>query len=242
MGELRVKVGRALFRSRNVLGPVLFVVALLAGRPRLPFGRPDLDLAFDAAGVLVALLGQALRALTIGYEYIDRGGRNRQVWASKLVTGGVFGHCRNPMYVGNVLIAAGLALIIHSPVYYLLVLPAILLAYSCIVAAEEAYLRVEFGDEYARYCARVPRWWPRWRGWSRSMDGLRFNWQRVLVKEYNTMFLLVLALVTARLWSVYVVRGAEAVPSAQWLAASLGLWLASYLTVRLLKKTSLVRA
>jgi protein-S-isoprenylcysteine O-methyltransferase Ste14 len=31
-----------------------------------------------------------------------------------------------------------------------------------VVAVEEPLLRCQFGDTYARYCAQVPRWLPRW--------------------------------------------------------------------------------
>lgn len=91
--------------------------------------------------VVLALLGQLLRVATIGYEYILRGGRNRQVYADDLVKGGMFAHSRNPLYFGNVLIALGLALVIHAYAFYLIVLRSIVLAYCSIVAADEAYLR-----------------------------------------------------------------------------------------------------
>jgi protein-S-isoprenylcysteine O-methyltransferase Ste14 len=240
MRSLAVRTGNVLFRWRNALGPLLFVSALLLARPSHPFGRADLDLAFDAAGVVIALLGQGLRVLTIGFRYIERGGRNRQVWASKLVEGGVFAHCRNPMYVGNILIALGLALIVHSTAFYLVLLPAVVLAYTCIVFAEEAYLRRQFGAGYDEYCARVNRWWPRWRGFGASTRNMRFNWRRVLVKEYNTAFLLVLALAGAWLWSEYATTGRQGLPSAELLTALLVGWLALYLLVRLLKKSRLI--
>ena len=45
--------------------------------------------------------------LTIGYEYIVRGGRQGKVYAEDLVQGGVFAHSRNPLYLGNLLIIVG---------------------------------------------------------------------------------------------------------------------------------------
>jgi protein-S-isoprenylcysteine O-methyltransferase Ste14 len=238
---LPVKTGNFLFRYRNGIGPVALVLALLVGQPSYPFGRADLDLAFDVAGALVALAGQALRILTIGFEYIERGGRNRQVYASSLVQGGVFGQSRNPLYVGNILICAGLALVVNSWAFYLLMIPFVLLTYFCIVAAEEAFLRDKFGQEYEAYCRRVPRWLPRWSGWQRSTEGMRFNWRRVLVKEYNTVLLLLLSLVALRLWSEYRVIGPGAAPPAVWLLAGLALWMAIYVAVRMLKKSGFVQ-
>lgn len=236
---IAVRVGNFLFRYRNGIGPVALVLALLFGQPSYPFGRADLDIAYDGVGMLLALAGQALRILTIGFEYIERGGRNRQVYASSLVQGGVFGHSRNPLYVGNLLICIGLALIVHSWAFYLVLVPFVLVTYHCIVAAEEAFLHDKFGAEYAAYCRRVNRWWPRWHGWRHSIEGMRFNWRRVLVKEYNTTLLLVLSLVGLRIWSEYRIAGV--LPPTTWLATGLAVWVALYLGVRSLKKSGVVQ-
>jgi len=115
------KIGQFLFRYRNVLGPVLFLIALALSRPGNAVIDSQLGTALTIAGVLLAVLGQLLRVLTIGYEYIVRGGKNKQVYASNLVQGGVFAHCRNPLYVGNILMAVGLALIVHSSAFFLIV-------------------------------------------------------------------------------------------------------------------------
>jgi protein-S-isoprenylcysteine O-methyltransferase Ste14 len=236
-----VATGNLLFRFRNALGPFVVLCALALGTPHHAFGRRDLDLLLDLAGVLVALAGQSLRVLTIGLDYIERGGRNHHVYASRLVQGGVFAHCRNPLYVGNILICIGLVLIVHSMALYLVIVPFVLLAYVCIVAAEEAFLRDKFGPEYDAYCRRVPRWWPRWQGWRESTRDMRFHWQRVLVKEYNTLFLLGLAIPALWAWSEYRIGGADAVPPSPAMGAALAAWLACYLGVRALKKSGRVR-
>lgn len=239
---MKKNIGAFLFKYRNALGPCLFLAALSVGRPAYPFGSAAWNAVFDVAGILCALLGQLLRIVTIGYDYIERGGKNRQVYASKLVQGGVFAHCRNPLYVGNILMAAGFALVFHSDAFYLAVLPLVLYAYSCIVTAEEAFLKKKFGPEYERYCRQVNRWWPRLRGCEDTMGNMRFNWRRVLVKEYNTIFVLVLALAVLKLWSEYLILGQESQPPAGVLAVGFAAWLASYVFVRSLKKTGAVQA
>ena len=236
-----IQLGKFFFRYRNILGPIAFLAALALSRPGHPFGRADLNLLFDVAGVVLAALGQALRIVTIGYEYIVRGGRNRQVYADDLVQGGMFAHCRNPLYVGNMLIAIGLALVLHAQAFYLIIIPSILVAYSSIVANEEAYLREKFGAQFEDYCRRVNRWWPRLSGFRQSVAGMRFNWQRVLVKEYNTTFILVGALICLRLWGEYVVLGESALPSRNTFIAGLVAWCVLYVGVRALKKSGYVR-
>ena len=235
----KVSVGNALFHYRNGLVPVAYVVALVFGTPLYPWGRSDLNALLDVIGMLVAGTGQLVRIVTIGYDYIERGGKNRRVYASKLVRGGVFNHCRNPMYVGNILISAGLALIVNSVAFYLLLL-AVVAAYACIVAAEEDFLRRRFGSEYADYQRHVSRWWPRWKGWNASVEGMQFSWGRVLVKEYNTCFLLMLAIVAFKLWADYSVVGRSALPPSTALSAAFGAWLLLYVLVRTLKKRGVV--
>ncbi|MDB5748418.1 MAG: hypothetical protein JWP72_3266 [Massilia sp.] len=239
---MNVNLGNFFFRYRNAIGPVVFLVAIAAGTPTYPLNRPDLNLMLDLAGISVALLGQVLRIITIGYEYIERGGRNRQVYASKLIQGGVFAHCRNPLYVGNILLAVGLSMVVHSLVFYLTVLPLVGLAYICIVSAEESFLREKFGDEYVEYCKRVNRWVPRWKGWTDSIENMKFNWRRVLVKEYNTLFVATFALVVVKIWSDYQVQGPAALPSSSSLSVAFALWLSSYIFVRSLKKSGFIRA
>ncbi|MFC4929126.1 methyltransferase family protein [Massilia sp. GCM10023247] len=237
---MNASLGNFFFRYRNGIGPVVFLVAISAGTPTYPLNRPDLNLMLDLVGVFVALLGQILRIMTIGYDYIERGGRNRQVYASKLVQGGVFAHCRNPLYVGNILLAIGMSMVVHSLVFYLTVLPLVILAYRSIVAAEERFLSEQFGDEYAQYCRRVHRWIPRWKGWRHSIENMEFNWRRVLVKEYNTLFVSALALAVVKIWSDYHVQGAAVLPSTSALSAAFGLWLAAYVFVRSLKKSGVI--
>jgi protein-S-isoprenylcysteine O-methyltransferase Ste14 len=235
------QIGQFLFRYRNVLGPVLFLVAMALSLPVYAVIAPQWGGAFLAAGVLIAVLGQLLRMVTIGYEYIVRGGKNKQAYASNLVQGGVFAHCRNPLYVGNILVAVGLALIVHSYAFILIVIPAILVTYACIVAAEESYLLGKFGGEYADYMQRVRRWLPRLSGFGESTAGMRFNWKRVLVKEYNTTFTLLAAMLALYWWSKFSAGGASELPSGPAIGEIFVAWVTLYLGVRALKKSGYVK-
>ena len=71
---------------------------------------------------------------------------------------------------------------------------------------------------------------------------MRFNWRRVLVKEYNTAFVLVLALTAVKFWADYQVRGPAALPSGKALLFAFACWLCAYVCVRALKKTGYVKA
>jgi protein-S-isoprenylcysteine O-methyltransferase Ste14 len=181
-----VRYGNFLFKYRDALFPAVLLAIFVLSRPRWPGGDRGLDDLLDLVGFAVALAGQVLRAAVVGYAYIIRGGRDKKVYAEELVTRGFFNHGRNPLYVGNILILLGLLLIWNSPLGYLLGGAFFLVGYVAIVAAEEAFLRRKFGAEYDAYCARVPRWWVRLEGLGRSLEGMSFNWSRVIVKEYGS--------------------------------------------------------
>lgn len=208
-----VKLGRFLFHFRGYIFPIIVLGVLLFSTPRYAFGRADLHYVLVALGMLVALLGLGVRALTIGYEYIVRGGRNRQVYADQLVQGGIYAHTRNPMYLGNGLIILGAALIVNAPEFYFVGLPLTMLYYAAIIAAEEAYLREKFGPEFAAFCTNINRIFPKLSGFRNSVKDMRFNWRRVLVKEYNTFFMAVLILAGLVVWDDYVIQGAAALPT-----------------------------
>jgi protein-S-isoprenylcysteine O-methyltransferase Ste14 len=229
-----VSLGNFLYHHRLAIFPAFVVGVLLLAKPQYFWDDPKLDIYADVVGFLIALLGQQLRALTIGYAYIKRGGKKRQVHADALVEGGVFAHSRNPLYLGNILIFVGLALIIHAKEVYVIGVPLVLLAYRAIIAAEEHYLSGKFGDAYARYCRRVNRLWPRWRGFSTSVADMRFDWKRVIRKDYNTMIGWLAAAIAFRMWSTYTLSGTDhlrelAVLSLLFIPLAAGYGLARYM-------------
>lgn len=185
------KAGHLLFGTRNVLFPAAFLAVVAA----FPPPRTPLSLAWPAAGLSLLALGQGLRVLTIGFRYIKRGGKDGRIFAHGLVTGGVFAHCRNPMYAGNLLALLGLLVTAGNPIGVVLGGGFFATAYVAIVLAEETYLEGRFGDEYRAYRARVARFLPRLRGLAATLRPLPFDWRKVIAKEHGTLYLnLLLAL------------------------------------------------
>ena len=178
--------GTFLFKYRDAVFPSVMLATIVATRPRFPYGSRTADLWLDAVGVLLCVSGQALRIVVIGYRYIVRGGKNRRVHAEDLVTEGIFSLARNPLYVGNILVLFGLFVIWNSPWLYLIGVPFTLIGYRAIVAAEEAFLRGKFGAAYDEYCRTTNRWIPDFRRASKALEGIPFNWRRVLIREYGS--------------------------------------------------------
>ena len=112
----------------------------------------------------------ALPLMAAGFAAYKLGGRYRirraggppgmsQGMPERLVTTGVYGWTRNPMYLGHLVFMTGAALVTRSP----LAIGALALAgpwFGGRVAKDEARLATAFGDEYEEYRARVPRWLP----------------------------------------------------------------------------------
>lgn len=186
--SLAVRYGNFLFRYRNSVFPAVMAAIFLAFPPQPFLGDWRLDIWLDLAGILVCLLGQALRAAVVGFAYIKRGGVNKQIFAARLVQEGMFGVARNPLYVGNIVVLAGIFLIHNNPWAYLIGGAFFLISYRAIVAAEERYLFAQFGVDYRAYCQRVNRWLPSpWRMGS-ALAGMSFNWRRLVIKEYGSFF------------------------------------------------------
>lgn len=232
-----VRLGQFFFRFRNWLFPVVLLLAIAIAEPHFLFGDAGWDHFMDMFGALLSGLGLMIRAITIGFEYIVRGGRNRRVYADNLVTGGVYAQVRNPMYLGNGLIMLGIVLIINSPLFYAVGLPLTVLAYAAIIAAEEDFLRRKFGSQFDDYCRRVPRILPRLSGFGRAIEGMEFNWRRLVVKEYGTIFIISLTVFLATLWDDYRILGEDALPPGEEILLVIVLLVLLYAAAWVLKKT-----
>ena len=146
--------------------PLLFLAGLLLGFLAdhllpLPFPVPRIGpvhwISAIIAGCLI-LIGVAV--FTAGIRNFSREATPVQGTkpARALVTTGVHGWSRNPIYLGMLLVYGGIGIALHSPWILILALPlAITIRYG-VVAREEAYLERRFGDAYRDYKIRVRRW------------------------------------------------------------------------------------
>lgn len=78
--------------------------------------------------------------------------------ASSLVTSGILGWTRNPMYLGMAIFYVGLAVVLNSLVALILLPLVLATVQKQVIAREEAYLERAFGEDYLAYKNRVGRW------------------------------------------------------------------------------------
>ncbi len=145
------RVGAFLFRYRGFL-PVPFLLI-----PLLVPGEQSRSGWLTAALFIVAGEGCRLAGVAAAGSVTRRRSRDVQ----RLVTYGIFGWMRNPLYVGNLLIWIGF--VIGSGMLWFIPFAIVLFAieYALIVRYEEGVLESIFGTEYVEYKKRTPRWMPR---------------------------------------------------------------------------------
>jgi protein-S-isoprenylcysteine O-methyltransferase Ste14 len=231
-----IPIGRFFFRFRNALFPVFFFALALPWPPiETHSGSRWL---YWATGLTLILLGQLIRALTIGLVYIVRGGRRGRIYAKGLVSEGIYAHCRNPMYLGNMLIVLGFAFVADTWPFYLIGVPLFLLIYLSITKAEESYLLKEFDDAYRAYMRNVPRFLPRLKGLTSTIQSMHFRWKKLVSSEYGTTFGWIAGVIFLTMKNVVITQGlSSGLPRLQGLSMAFIAFFSLYLTARYLKKT-----
>lgn len=234
-----ISIGNFFFKYRNLLFIFLYLLLFLPS-PAL-FSEQYFGAAYYwwplAIGLLVTITGQLIRGATIGLAYIIRGGKDGKVYAEDLVTTGIFHHCRNPLYVGNILMLLGVGILSNSLLYVAVVMPVFMLIYHAIVLAEENFLRGKFGQAFNVYCGQVNRWVPSLKGLGATFSSMQFKWKRWLLKEYNTQYIWLSGIVLILLIKYPQLTGHNEQQRNTLLAVILPLLLAWYLFVRYLKKS-----
>jgi protein-S-isoprenylcysteine O-methyltransferase Ste14 len=172
----------------------------IARRIRVPLGflfaafyfwraRPDwTSLLFGAA---IAAFGVYLRAMASGHVKKNE----------ELTTTGPYAYCRNPLYLGSIIIAIGFAVAARDVWVTVAIIALFGFIYVPVIRSEEAFLRTAF-TAYDEYANRVPRLMPR----SFSLAGIASGFSAALYRqhrEYNAFIgaaAMLAALIFKMLW------------------------------------------
>ena len=153
-----------------IIGGALFVAAmpllmwLISGRPQL---WPAFCGVFGVVAALIAVAGLALSVWSIAYmrnkgdgNPMDAFGHEVAPRTRHLMTDGPYRISRNPMLSGTFLylIGWGFLLFTWQAAAFFAAFVAVMLLQ---VRSEERRLRRDFGDEYAEYCRRTGRFFPK---------------------------------------------------------------------------------
>jgi protein-S-isoprenylcysteine O-methyltransferase Ste14 len=117
---------------------------------------------FQGIGTIVGAAGAVLAlSCIVTFALIGKGTPAPFDPPRRLVVRGPYRFVRNPMYLGAALAMTGAALYYQSVALLAYVGAFLLLSHAFVAVYEEPVLRRTFGNDYAAYCARVGRWWPR---------------------------------------------------------------------------------
>jgi protein-S-isoprenylcysteine O-methyltransferase Ste14 len=131
-------------------------------------------------------VGLALRAWAAGHL-----AKNQQ-----LTTGGPYAHVRNPLYLGTLVVAAGLALACRSLGLAILFALVFLFIYLPVIVLEEQHLRELFPD-FERYAQTVPAFLPCGK---RFAARSRFSWA---LYRKNQEYQALLGFVAGMAWLIW---------------------------------------
>jgi protein-S-isoprenylcysteine O-methyltransferase Ste14 len=155
--------------------------------PSIAPGTPDAERfarAVIAIGALLVFVSAGLR--TWGAAYLRTAIVHDTAQHSEaLVADGPFRYTRNPLYLANLPMAAGIGVLASRWGFIFLVLANWIFVYR-LIRREEGALRESQGESYRAYCETVPRFWPSLRprvppgnrrpGWGQALGGESFVW------------------------------------------------------------------
>jgi protein-S-isoprenylcysteine O-methyltransferase Ste14 len=165
-----------------------FIVALRhLIAPSIVHGSPEAAMfarIVIVAGALLVFLSAALRTWAAAYLRTDVVHDSTQ-HSEALIADGPFRYTRNPLYLANVPMAAGIGVLASRSGFIFLVLANWIFVYRLIFREEEA-LRKSQGETFLAYCQAVPRFWPSLRPrvpsgnrspqWGQAFAGETFVW------------------------------------------------------------------
>jgi protein-S-isoprenylcysteine O-methyltransferase Ste14 len=181
-----IGLGKLLFRIRGLTPIPFYVICLIFA---------SVDLRLFLPGFLLIGLGEFLRLYSVGYLGIASR-KTDNATADELVINGPYRFVRNPIYLGNMLIYLGFAVLsnVFFPLFPILTLVFFTFDYYLITCYEENELQTKFGRSYEEYLLRVHRFLPL-RPLQEKLPAKRpFDFKKALRSEKVTFLVLTLAL------------------------------------------------
>lgn len=213
------KSGNWLFRYRSYIPVILLLTAfpVIAITP-----VPVCSEILTYLSVLLSLIGVGVRAYTIGTTPRGTSGRNtsKQV-AETLNTSGIYSLVRHPLYLGNYLMWAGLALFTYNIWYFIVISLVFWIYYERIMFAEEAFLQGRFGEAFQNWASQVPAFFPRFDGFRPAT--LSFSFKSVLRREYSGILALALVYFVIDYFRLWI----QGLTFLQWRASAIALLVAA---------------
>jgi protein-S-isoprenylcysteine O-methyltransferase Ste14 len=173
-----------MFRRRTWL-PLPFALALVA----VAMSGVTPNRAALSVAPLILLAGEGIRLWAV--RHIGVISRTRADRLGPLITTGPFAVVRNPLYVGNLLLWAGMACWVGAPWMALVAWALFGPLYFFITRWEETLLEERHGDAYRDYAGRVGGWLPRLPPVAALLTPPSFSWRETFFSERGTIIAIV---------------------------------------------------
>lgn len=174
---------KLVYKIRGILmvPPYLFMLATFIGETERDALVWPMGLVIFAIGVLIRIWAQ----MHLHYRLRIR---------KRLTTTGPYAYVRNPIYIANTTMLLGLT-ILSELLWFLPVMFVWCAAvYSFVVRREEAHLLGKYGEPYAEYLRKVPRWVPSLKQSMRNSSvqhlARDYFWQSVVAELHCFLWLL----------------------------------------------------
>ncbi len=230
--EAMIKQGYWLFHYRSYLPIILILFSLACIWYNKTLYSYE-SIWFDMGCLLIAICGEIIRIIAVGYSADKTSGRNtkKQV-AAEINQTGIYSIVRHPLYIGNFFMWFGISLYTRIWWVVAIFLFIYLLYYERIIIAEEDYLTGKFGEEYALYASKTPCIIPNLKDY--IPNKYFFRARKVLRKENASLFGLIVVFVLMEIFQDYAHFQKINLELHWQLIGILGTTL--YLVLRLLKK------
>jgi len=151
------------------------------------YGKIEQDWIIWPLGIAIVLLGASVRVWST--KQVGRRIVRAKKKGKTLVRTGPYAIVRNPLYIGNILIATGFSILSELIWFVPFLFLYFFLLNHFVVLYEEKRLLSRWGDEYQAYLNEVPRWVPRVREWHGIETG-GFTWTQAVKAEVPSLFLI----------------------------------------------------
>ena len=148
------------FSKPRIFPPIWLAITFIA-MVALDRWLPFMQLFTGGAGLVAwSLITAGLAVVLIAANVFRRAGTGIVPFSEStaLVTSGIYRYTRNPMYLGMVLILAGLAIKLGSLSAWIPIPVFVVVIQQQFIRNEEIFLTGIYGDEFLEYKRRVRRW------------------------------------------------------------------------------------
>lgn len=172
------------FRNRGIFPFPFYLICIFFG---------NWDPASFTGGFIVVTIGLLLRFWSVGY--LGKSSRRTDTPdTDALIVSGPYQFTRNPIYIGNILIYLGFAVLsnVFLPYFPLFTLMFFIFFYSRLIRYEEKHLHEKFGKQYEEYQNKVNRWL--FTANSKAPIKHSFNFRNGIISEKTTWIVFTIAL------------------------------------------------